>query len=65
MDHNKKKQYLLPEGTVVLPLVDLNVMKEDGSIVKSHYDKYRQINRFLEMIDDVIGEEQSLSLIHI
>ena len=63
LDHNKKKQYLLPEGTVVLPLVDLNVMKEDGSIVKSHYDKYRQINRFLEMIDDVIGEEQSLKII--
>lgn len=41
LEHNKKKKYLLEEGKVVPPLVDLGVMTIDGKIVKSHYDKYK------------------------
>lgn len=52
--HDREKRYLLPAGTPVPFLVDLGVMREDGSVVKSMYDKFRQINRFLEFIDDVL-----------
>ena len=56
LEHNRKKQYLLPEGTPVPVLVDLGVMTKDGEIVHSRYDKYRQINRFLEFIEDILPQ---------
>lgn len=52
--HNRTKEYLLPEGTAVPFLVDLGVMTPDGRVVKAKYDKFRQINRFLEFIRDVL-----------
>ena len=52
--HNRKKAYLLQEGTPVPFLVDLGVMSKDGHLVKAKYDKFRQINRFLEYINDVV-----------
>lgn len=52
----KTKKYLLPEGTPVPFLVLLGVMTDEGKVIASKYDKFRQINRFLEFIDDVIGE---------
>lgn len=61
--HNKKKNYILEEGIVVPPLVDLGVMLNDGKVVKSHYDKFKQINRFLEIIDDNIKDEKYLKII--
>lgn len=54
--HNRKKLYILPEGTPVPFLVDLGVMTAEGKIVRSKYDKYRQINRFLEFIQDILPE---------
>lgn len=63
LEHNKKKKYLLEEGMVIPPLIDLGVMMNDGRIVKSSYDKYKQINRFLEIIDDSIKNENHLKII--
>lgn len=54
--HNRVKRYILPEGTPVPFLVDLGVMTKTGEIVKKRYDKYRQINRFLEFIRDILPE---------
>ncbi|MEA5038691.1 MAG: SAM-dependent methyltransferase [Clostridiaceae bacterium] len=51
--HNRQKNYLLPEGVAVPALVDLGVMTSDGRVVQSKYDKYRQINRFLEYLADL------------
>ena len=54
MEHNRKKKYILDENIPVGFLQDLGVQTEDGKIVKSRYDKFRQINRFLEFIEDVL-----------
>jgi len=56
---NAVKHYLLPEGTPVPFLVLLGVMTPEGKVVAAKYDKFRQINRFLEFIDDVLPEVQA------
>lgn len=53
---NKEKNYIIKEGKAVPFMVKLGVMTKDGKIVNQKYDKYRQINRFLEFIDDIIPE---------
>ena len=52
--HDRRKQYLLEEGTPVPFLVELGVMTPDGKVRSSRYDKFRQVNRFLELVDDVV-----------
>lgn len=56
IEHNRVKRYILAEGTAVPFLVDLGVMTKEGKIVQSKYDKYRQINRFLEFVEDIVEE---------
>ena len=56
LSHNRSKSYILKEGECVDFLVDLGVMTKDGKVVKDKYDKYRQINRFLEFIEDIIPQ---------
>lgn len=56
LSHNRKKKYLLAEGVAVPFLKDLGVMTEDGRIVRTKFDKFRQINRFLEFIEDILPE---------
>ena len=63
IDHNKKKQYLLPEGMIIPPLIDLGILTKDGHIIQASYDKYKQINRFIEIIDDNIKDEKKLKII--
>jgi SAM-dependent methyltransferase len=57
--HDRRKQYLLEEGTPVPFLVELGVMTPDGAVRKSRYDKFRQVNRFLELVDDVVPSLRS------
>lgn len=54
--HNKTKNYILKEGIPVPFLVELGVMTKDGKIHNQKYDKFRQINRFLEFVDDILPE---------
>lgn len=66
MSHNRQKSYILKEGCPVRFLVDLGVMTKDGRIVNSRYDKYRQINRFLEFIEDILpnlNQEEETTII--
>ena len=54
LDHNRKKKYVLEEGKPIPFLQDLGVMTADGRIAHSRYDKFRQINRFLEFVQDIL-----------
>lgn len=54
LSHNRKKHYILEEGKPVEFLIDLGVMTREGKIINSRYDKFRQINRFLEFIEDIL-----------
>ena len=56
MSHNRTKTYILKEGEKVDFLVDLGVMTKEGAIVRTRYDKFRQINRFLEFIEDILPQ---------
>ena len=65
LEHNRKKQYLIEEGTAVPFMIDLGVMTESGKIIRTRYDKYRQINRFLEFIEDILPELPTDRTVHI
>lgn len=63
--HNREKGYLLREGEAIPALVDLGVFTPDFKVVKARYDKYRQINRFLELVDQAFADstEQALTIL--
>lgn len=61
--HNKQKKYLIEEGMVVPALVDLGIMAKDGKVLKHGYDNFKQINRFLEIVDDAIKDEKELNIV--
>lgn len=54
LSHNREKNYILAEDEKIPFLVDLGVQTADGKLIKAKYDKFRQINRFLEFIRDII-----------
>ena len=62
-EHNKKKQYILNEGDRIDFLIELGLITVEGKILKSSYNKFKQINKYLEFIDDVIEELKSKKLI--
>ena len=62
--NNRSKSYFLEEGVAIPPLVDMGVFSKDGKIINSMYDKFRQINKFLQFIDEAI-DKASLSKLNI
>ncbi len=66
MTHNREKQYVLKEGEPIDFLVALQIMTKEGKVIAKKYDKFRQINRFLEMISDVCSpllEKENIEVI--
>ena len=56
LSHNRNKKYILQEGVAVPFLQDLGVMTSEGKVVRTKFDKFRQINRFLEFIEDILPQ---------
>lgn len=54
LSHNRKKQYILEEGVPAAFLLELGIMTASGNVVAAKFDKFKQINRFLEMVADVL-----------
>ena len=54
MSHNKTKKYVLPQDVPVPFLVDLGVQTAEGKIINAKYDKFRQINHYLEFVRDIL-----------
>jgi SAM-dependent methyltransferase len=54
--HDREKKHIFPEGAAIAPLVDMGVFTAEGRVVKAMHDKYRQINRFVEAIDDELSK---------
>ena len=66
LSHNRIKKYIIQEGKPVAFMIDLGVMGQDGKIIRTRYDKFRQINRFLEYIEDILpklDKERELTII--
>ena len=63
--HNRVKQYILKEGILVPFLVDLGIQTREGAIVRAKYDKFKQINRYLEFVEDVLPVLKREGAIHI
>ncbi|WP_281532069.1 class I SAM-dependent methyltransferase [Anaerocolumna aminovalerica] len=66
LQHNREKAYILTDGNPIPFLIDLGVMNSEGKIIKSKYDKFKQINRFLEFIEDILpslSRERELTII--
>lgn len=63
--HNRVKQYILKEGSPVPFLVDLGIQTREGAIVRAKYDKFKQINRYLEFVEDVLPVLKGEGAIHI
>ncbi len=65
LSHNRIKKYILEDGKAVPFLIDLGVQTPEGKVVKAHYDKFKQINRYLEFVEDVLPVFEKDKCIHI
>ncbi len=60
--NNRRKQYIFEEGMDIPVLKELGIFTKEGKIVHAMYDKYRQINRFVEMVDDILKNYHKTSI---
>lgn len=65
LTHNREKQYIIKDNTVVPFLVELGVMNLQGKVLNDKYDKFKQINRFIEFVQDIVEEFDTSRTINI
>lgn len=65
LSHNRKKEYLLDENQPIPFLIELGIMSTEGKIYPQKRDKFKQINRFLEMVEDVLSHFLNRTQLHI
>ncbi len=66
LSHNRRKNYILPENEPCQFLIKLDVMNKDGKILSQKYDKFKQLNRFLEMVSDCmpyLNKERTINIV--
>ncbi len=63
--HNREKNYILREGDAIPPLVDMGIFTKEGKVAAPMYDKFKQLNRFIETVEDTLGDNppQQLNVI--
>ncbi len=64
-EHNRRRQYLIPEGSPVPFLVETGIMTADGRVRSRHFHKFRQINRYVEFIADVVNRLPQNDIVHV
>ncbi len=52
--HNRDKNYIIPANKPCAFLHRLGIMNKQGQVLPSRMAKFKQINRFLEMVDDIV-----------
>ncbi|MGL5051627.1 MAG: class I SAM-dependent methyltransferase [Fusobacteriaceae bacterium] len=62
-EHNRKKEYIISDEKPIEFLIDLGIMDKMGKIIPGSYSKFKQINRYLEFIRDVIDELENKKLL--
>jgi len=65
VDHNRSKQYLIPDGVPCPFLIEIGVMNSEGRVRAAKYDKFRQVNRFLEFVEDVYSTLPSTGVLRV
>jgi len=65
LDHDREKNYLIPDGIPCPFLVEIGVMTSDGRVRRSRFDKFRQVNRFLELVEDIVPHLPDSGTLHI
>ncbi len=65
LTHNREKQYIIKDNKVVPFLVELGVMNLQGKVLNDKYDKFKQINRFIEFVQDIVEEFDNTKTINI
>lgn len=63
--HNKVKKYIIPENEKCDFLIYLNIMNENGRVYDKKRDKYKQINKFLEIVENSLKDLPNDKVINI
>lgn len=56
--HNRKKNYIIGDYENMMILKDLDIITQENTIAAPMRDKFRQINKYVELVDDLISKDK-------